>query len=88
MSDPVTTPTPAKTPAQRGVRTALQTVGGTIVAYFTGLLALPAVREYTQSFIETQGVAALLVVLAALGVGAGVVAFVQNLLETRKKLGL
>lgn len=78
-------PTPPKTPAQRGVRTAVQTIGGTIVAYFTGLLALPAVREYTQSFIETQGVAALLVVLAALGLGAGAVAFVQNLLETRKQ---
>ena len=79
--------TPPKTPAQRGVRTALQTIGGTIVAYFTGLLALPAVREYTNSFIQTQGVAALLVVLAALGLGAGVVAFIQNLLETKTKLG-
>lgn len=77
--------TPPKTPAQRGVRTALQTIGGTIVAYFTGLLALPAVREYTENFIATQGVAALLVVLAALGLGAGVVAFVQNLLETKTK---
>lgn len=77
--------TPPKTPAQRGVRTALQTIGGTIVAYFTGLLALPAVREYTNNFIQTQGVAALLVVLAALGLGAGVVAFVQNFLETKTK---
>lgn len=77
--------TPPKTPAQRGVRTALQTIGGTIVAYFTGLLALPAVREYTNNFIQTQGVASLLVVLAALGLGAGVVAFVQNLLETKTK---
>jgi hypothetical protein len=85
MSDATQTPTPPKTPAQRGVRTALQTVGGTIVAYFTGLLALPAVRDYTQSFIETQGVAALLVVLGALGIGAGAVAFVQNLLETRNR---
>jgi uncharacterized protein HemX len=86
MSEPVLNqPTPPKTPTQRGVRTALQTVGGTIVAYFTGLLALPAVREYTESFIQTQGVAALLLVLTALGLGAGAVAFVQNLLETRKK---
>lgn len=77
--------TPPKTPAQRGVRTALQTIGGTIVAYFTGLLALPAVHDYTNNFIQTQGVAALLVVLAALGLGAGVVAFVQNLLETKTK---
>lgn len=78
--------TPPKTPAQRGVRTALQTIGGTIVAYFTGLLALPAVREYTQSFIQTQGIAALLVVLGALGLGAGVVAFIQNLLETKTRV--
>lgn len=78
--------TPPKTPAQRGVRTALQTIGGTIVAYFTGLMALPAVRDYTQTFINTQGVAALLVVLGALGLGAGVVAFVQNLLETKTKV--
>ena len=77
--------TPAKTPAQRGVRTALQTIGGTIVAYFTVLLALPAVREYTENFIQTQGLAALLIVLGALGLGAGVVAFVQNLLETKAK---
>ncbi len=77
--------TPPKTPAQRGIRTALQTIGGTIVAYFTGLLALPAVREYTENFVHTQGMAALLVVLAALGVGAGVVAFVQNFLETKAK---
>lgn len=77
--------TPPKTAAQRGVRTAFQTISGTVVAYFTGLLALPAVREYTQNFIQTQGVSALLVVLAALGLGAGVVAFVQNYLETKSK---
>lgn len=76
--------TPPKTPAQRGVRTALQTVGGALVTYVTGLFALPAVREYTDTFIRTQGVASLLVVLAALGVSAGVVAYVQNRLEARR----
>lgn len=66
------------TPKAKGFRTAYQTVLGTIVAYFTGLIALPAVREYTSSFIHTQGVPALLVVLASFGVGAGLIAYLQN----------
>ena len=66
------------TPQGKGFRTAYQAVAGAVVAYFTGLLALPAVREYTSNFLHTQGVAALVAVLAAFGVGAGLVAFVQN----------
>lgn len=66
------------TPAAKGLRTAGQTIVGTVIAYFTGLLALPAVRDYTTSFINTQGVAALIAVLAAFGIGAGFVAFLQN----------
>ena len=66
------------TASGKGVRTALQTVVGTVVAYFTGLLALPAVRDYTSNFVHTQGVLALAAVLAAFGVGAGVVSFLQN----------
>lgn len=66
------------TPTGKGLRTAYQTVAGTVIAYFTGLLALPAVREYTTNFINTQGVAALLAMLAAFGIGAGVVSFLQN----------
>lgn len=76
--------TPSKTPAQRGVRTAIQTIGGAVVTYITGLVALPAVREYTNNFVQTQGVAALLVVLGALGVSAGVVAYIQNRIESRR----
>lgn len=70
-------------PSVKGIRTGVQTIIGTVVAYFTGLLALPAVRDYTTAFIHTQGVAALLVVLAALGVGAGVISFIQNKLEQK-----
>lgn len=66
------------TPQGKGVRTAYQTVVGTLVAYFTGLLALPAVRDYTVTFVHTQGYAALLVVLAGFGIGAGVISFLQN----------
>lgn len=67
-----------KTPTGKGIRTAYQAVAGTVVAYFTGLVALPAVRDYTTTFIQNEGVIALGVVLTAFGVGAGVVAFVQN----------
>jgi len=66
------------TPKAKGLRTAYQAIAGTVVAYFTGLLAIPEVREYTSSFVQTQGVATLMVVLAAFGVGAGVISFVQN----------
>lgn len=66
------------TPSGKGVRTAYQAVIGTVVAYFTGLMALPAVRDYTLGFVRTQGVSALLVVLAAFGIGAGLTSFVQN----------
>lgn len=76
--------TDKKTPEGKGLRTAYQTILGTIVAYFTGLLALPAVREYTGSFIRTQGVTALLVVLGLIGVSSGVIAFLQNKLEANK----
>lgn len=66
------------TPKGKGFRTAYQAVAGAVVAYFTGLLALPAVREYTSNFIQTQGLTALLAVLAAFGIGAGLISFVQN----------
>lgn len=66
------------TPQGKGLRTAYQAVAGAVVAYFTGLFALPAVREYTSNFVQTQGVAAVVAVLAALGVSAGVVAYLQN----------
>lgn len=66
------------TPKGKGFRTAYQAVAGMFLAYFTGLFALPAVREYTTGFIHTQGIPTLLVVLGAFGVGSGVVAFLQN----------
>lgn len=67
-----------KTPEGKGLRTAYQTVVGTVVAYFAGLVTLPAVREYTIAFVRTEGVAAVVAVLTALGISAGLVAFLQN----------
>ena len=69
------------TPKGKGFRTAYQAVAGMVLAYFTGLFALPAVREYTTGFIHTQGIPTLLVVLGAFGVAAGAISFVQNKLD-------
>lgn len=66
------------TPTGKGIRTAYQTIIGTVVAYFTGLLAIPEVREYTLNFVRSEGVATLVVVLVAFGVGAGVTSYLQN----------
>lgn len=70
------------TPAAKGVRTFLQSVLATIVAFLYGLWQLPGVSDYTQNFIETQGVGLLLGLAALIGIPAGVIAFVMNL---RKK---
>lgn len=70
------------TPAAKGVRTFLQTVLATIVAFLYGLWQLPGVSEYTQNFIETQGFSLLLGLMALIGIPAGVIAYVMNL---RKK---
>ena len=74
------------TPEGKGIRTAGQTIVGTVSAYFIGLWAVPGVQDYTVNFVQTQGVAALLAILAIIGVGAGVISFIQNYLESRRKL--
>lgn len=66
------------TPKGKGIRTAYQAVAGMVVAYFTGLLAIPEVQEYTRVFVQQQGVATLLIVLASFGVGAGFISYLQN----------
>lgn len=73
------------TPEGKGIRTAVQAIGGALVTYVVGLFAIPEVKAYTTTFVQTEGVTLLLVVLGLLGVGAGVVAFVQNWLENRSK---
>lgn len=66
------------TPQGKGFRTGIQTIAGVVLAYFTGLMALPEVREYTYWFIQTSGLEALITVLVAFGVGSGVISFIQN----------
>lgn len=76
--------TPAKTPAQRGVRTFLQTAGATLVAFLYGLWQLPGVSDYVHNFVQTQGFSLLLGLFALVGIPAGIIAYVQNRVETKR----
>lgn len=66
------------TPEAKGIRTFLQSVAATIVAFLYGLWQLPGVSDYVQNFIETQGLSLLLGLAALIGIPAGIIAFVQN----------
>lgn len=70
------------TPAAKGIRTFLQTVLATVVAFLYGLWQLPGVSDYVHNFVETQGVSLLVGLAALIGIPAGVIAFLMNL---RKK---
>lgn len=76
--------TPPKTPAQRSVRTFLQTAGATVVAFLYGLWQLPGVSDYVHNFVATQGFSLLLGLLALVGIPAAVIAYVQNRVETNR----
>lgn len=86
MADVNQATTPAKTPVQRSVRTFLQTAGATLVAFLYGLWELPGVSDYVQNFIASQGVGLLIALLALIGIPAAVISYVQNYLETKRKL--
>ena len=66
------------TPKGKGVRTAVQTLWATVATYVTGLLGLEDVKEYNEAFVEFYGYPALVSVLVALGVSAGLISYVQN----------
>lgn len=66
------------TPEAKGIRTFLQSVGATIVAFLYGLWQLPGVSDYVQNFVETQGLSLLIGLAVLIGVPAGIIAFLQN----------
>lgn len=66
------------TPAAKGVRTFLQSVLATVVAFLYGLWELPGVSEYTSNFVQTQGVSLLIGLAALVGIPAGLIAYFQN----------
>lgn len=66
------------TPQAKSVRTFIQSVIATVVAFLYGLWGLPGVSEYTQNFIKTQGFELLLGLAALVGIPAAVIAYLQN----------
>lgn len=66
------------TPEAKGVRTFIQGVLAAIVAFLYGLWQLPGVSEYTQNFVETQGVSLLIGLATLIGIPAGLIAYFQN----------
>lgn len=66
------------TPQAKSVRTFIQSVVATVVAFLYGLWGLPGVSEYTQNFVKTQGFELLLGLAALVGIPAAVIAYLQN----------
>ncbi len=62
----------------KSVRTFVQSVIATVVAFLYGLWGLPGVSEYTQNFVRTQGFELLLGLAALVGIPAALVAYLQN----------
>ena len=62
----------------KSLRTFLQSVGATIVAYLYGLWQLPGVSDYTHKFVQTQGFELLLGLAVLVGVPAALIAYIQN----------
>lgn len=67
-----------ETPKGKGLRTAVQAIVGTVIAFVTGLWAIPDVQLYVETFIREEGVALVVVLLGLVGFSSGLVAFIQN----------
>jgi hypothetical protein len=66
------------TPEGKGFRTFFQTALATGAAFLYGLWNLPGVSDYTTNFIRTEGASLLLLLVATIGVPAGLIAFWMN----------
>lgn len=62
----------------KSVRTFLQSVAATVVAFFYGLWQLPGVSDYTHKFVQTQGYDLLIGLALLVGVPAALIAYLQN----------
>lgn len=65
-------------PKAKGIRTAYQAIIGTVIAFLTGLWAIPEVQLYVSAFIRDEGVGLVVVLLGLVGVSSGVIAYLQN----------
>lgn len=66
------------TPKGKGLRTAYQAVIGTVLAFVTGLWAIPEVQIYVNTFIREEGVGLAIVLLGLVGFSSGLISYLQN----------
>ena len=71
-------PTTGKTPEQKGVRTFLQTVGGSVVGLLLAVWNVPGVPEAVTAYARTNFVPLLVTLAVLVGVPSGVIAYFQN----------
>lgn len=62
----------------KSIRTFIQSVGAAIIAYLYGLWQLPGVSDYTNNFIQTQGLDLLIGLMLLVGIPAAAIAYIQN----------
>ncbi|WP_146082358.1 hypothetical protein [Rathayibacter sp. AY1C5] len=65
------------TPAGKGIRTAIQAIGGALVGLVAVVWAVPGVPEAVTSFLVDNTIPLLL----AVGIPSGLIAFLQNKVE-------
>ena len=66
------------TATAKSVRTFLQSVVATVIAFLYGLWQLPGVSDYTANFLQTQGLDLLIGLMMLVGIPAAVIAYIQN----------
>lgn len=65
-------------PKGKGFRTAYQAIVGTVIAFLTGLWALPEVQLYVSTFLKEEGVGLVIILLGLVGGFSGLIAYIQN----------
>lgn len=62
----------------KSVRTFVQSVAATVIAFLYGLWQLPGVSDYTHKFLQTQGFDLLIGLALLVGIPAAAIAYIQN----------
>lgn len=70
--------TDKNTPEGKGFRTFWQASLASAGAFLYGLWQLPGVSDYVNNFVQTEGLSLLLLLVATIGVPAGIISFLVN----------
>lgn len=78
--------TPARTPVERSWRTLIQAAGASIVGLVMTVWQVPGVPEAVSNYAQDNFVPLLIGLITLIGVPAAVISFIQNYLETKRKV--